>query len=166
MLTDAIAVVDHHLKAVQLKQLAHLQAVATSADKPELLTRIARLNGVVGWNIAVDVAARLWGQEKTRRALSLRRDALAARAARITTAEVERAAQTGAAAKVEAFRADLGVIETRAKLLTDERARALTERLRERIRKDRDDTRKQLTYAQLAVARLTDQLLTSKRSVP
>ena len=129
---------------------------------PELQTRIARLQGVVSWNIADEAAARLWEQEKRRRALTLQLDGLNARAARIAGAESERTAQVGAAARVAAFAGDLGAVARTAQQLTDVRAGALRESLRARIRRDRDDTRRQLTYAQLAVARITDQLLTQR----
>ena len=153
-------------EASQLANLERMRLLATRTDKPELLKRIARLQGVVSWNVADEAAARIWAQEKVRRALAGKVDALSSRAARITTAETERAAQVGAAAKVASFGTDLLAIADRTEILTNERAQALTDRLRERIRKDRDDTRKQLTYAQLAVARITDQALTSGRSAP
>ena len=149
-------------EAKQLTRLQQLQVLARTATGPELQTRIARLQGVVSWNIADEAAARLWEQQKRRRALTLQLDGLNARAARIAGAESERTAQVGAAARVAAFAGDLGAVARTAQQLTDVRAGALRESLRARIRRDRDDTRRQLTYAQLAVARITDQLLTQR----
>lgn len=147
----------------QLLRLQQMALLGANNGKPELVTRVHRLQGILAWQIADDAAGRIWAQEKQRRAVQGQVQTLAIRATRITNAEAERAAQSGATAKVDGFGSDLAVLQTRLHTLTDERAQALTAQLRARIRSDRADTRKQLTYAQLAVARISDQLMTDQR---
>lgn len=88
--------------------------------------------------------------------------ALRDRAERIRDAELERRAQSGAAAQVASYQQTLTTLHARVRVLAAERSNSLLASLTEQVQSDRAETASHLAYARLAVARINDALMMAR----